>query len=546
MLMTAANYRESLRASRPVVYVDGRKIDCVADEPSLAPGVRAIGLTYDYAHRPDLAPLMTAVQDSTGKTVNRFTHIGKSAGDLLNKLEATRIVCQETGCAQRYLTYDAMNAIGQVSARLDDAKGGNEHRARFTEYLRKVQDEDLTLGVAMTDAKGDRSQRPHQQGNADTYLHIVSKNAKGIVISGTKAIVTGAPYMHELLVMPCRNMTEADAAFAVCCAVPIDAKGLTIVARPAGRPGEKSALFSNRYGQSTGVCLFDQVFVPWERVFFAGEWEHSGFLTYQYATHHRHTCIAARAGFGDLLIGAGALMCEANGFDPGQESHLREQMVELIKITEGFYACGVAASVYGAADPLDGTFVPDAVFANIGKLLLATQIYDMQRIAHYVSGGLIVTLPGPDEDHNPATAASLAEVLRANPDVPYDKRIQTARFLEDLTASYQGGWYSVISLHGGGSPQAMKQEIWRHYPVGDKVALVERLLDRGVLADASRSITRNRQPGKCCAKGCVEPGMAIMQPLPRPVVSAQEQDLPRTLPKPRKPKSTPRTRRPKA
>ena len=133
---------------------------------------------------------------------------------------------------------------------------------------------------------------------------------------------------------------------------------------------------------------------------------------------------------------------------------LREQMVQLITIVEGFYACGVAASVYASEDVPSGVVMPDPVFANIGKLLLANQIYDMHRIAHYVSGGLVVTLPGPDEDHNPQTAASLADVLRANPDVPYDKRIEAARFVEDLTASYQGGWYSVISLHGGGSPAA--------------------------------------------------------------------------------------------
>ena len=154
--------------------------------------------------------------------------------------------------------------------------------------------------------------------------------------------------------------------------------------------------------------------------------------------------------------------------------------------------------------------MPDPVFANIGKLLLATQIYDMHRIAHEVSGGLIVTLPGPDEDHNPATAATLADVLRANPAVPYDKRIEVARLIEDLTASYQGGWYSLISLHGGGSPAAMKQEIWRNYPVGDKVALVERLLDRGVLAQPGRAITANRQPGKCCDTGCTPPSPTTM------------------------------------
>ena len=522
-LMSGDDFRESLRRYKPRVFLDGQAVASVADEPGFAPGINAIALTYDYALKPRYAPIMTAVQHTSGKLVNRLTHINTSSGDLLNKLEAVRLVCQETGCAQRYLTHDALNAIGQVSARLDDAKGSTEHSARFLDYLHRVQDQDLTLGIAMTDAKGDRSKRPHEQSNVDSYVHIVERNVRrngrlGIVISGTKAIVTGAPYMHELLVMPCRNMGREDADFAVCCAVPVDAEGITIIARPAGRPGEKvehgAPLFSRKYGQSTGVVMFDKVFVPWESVFYAGDWEHSGHLTYSYATHHRHTCIGARAGFGDLLIGAGALMCEANGFDPGKESHLREQMVELITITESFFACGVAASVYGKADELSQTFMPDPVFSNIGKLLLATKIYDMHRIAHYVSGGLIVTLPGPDEDHNPETGAKLSEVLRANPDVPYEQRIETARFIEDLTAGYQGGWYSVISLHGGGSPAAMKQEIYRNYPIGSKVELVERILERGVAHDPDRAITKNRQPGKCCDTGCTTPGQPVMVDLP--------------------------------
>jgi 4-hydroxybutyryl-CoA dehydratase/vinylacetyl-CoA-Delta-isomerase len=522
-LMSGDDFRESLRRYKPRVFLDGQAVVSVADEPGFAPGINAIALTYDYALKPRYAPIMTAVQHTSGKLVNRLTHLNTSSGDLLNKLEAVRLVCQETGCAQRYLTHDALNAIGQVSARLDDAKGSTEHSARFVDYLHRVQDQDLTLGIAMTDAKGDRSKRPHEQANVDSYVHVVERNVRrngrlGIVISGTKAIVTGAPYMHELLVMPCRYMGREDADFAVCCAVPVDADGITIIARPAGRPGEKvehgAPLFSRKYGQSTGVVMFDKVFVPWESVFYAGDWEHSGHLTYSYATHHRHTCIGARAGFGDLLIGAGALMCEANGFDPGKESHLREQMVELITITESFFACGVAASVYGKADEHSQTFMPDPVFSNIGKLLLATKIYDMHRIAHYVSGGLIVTLPGPDEDHNPETGAKLSEVLRANPDVPYAQRIETARFIEDLTAGYQGGWYSVISMHGGGSPAAMKQEIYRNYPIGSKVELVERILERGVAHDPDRAITKNRQPGKCCDTGCTTPGQPVMVDLP--------------------------------
>ncbi len=542
-LMSGNDYRESLRRYKPRVFLDGRLVDNVVDERGFGPGINAIALTYDYALKPKYAPIMTAVQHTSGKVVNRLSHINTSSGDLLNKLEAVRLVCQETGCAQRYLTHDALNAIGQVSARIDDARGTTKTTDRFLNYLHRVQDQDLTLAIAMTDAKGDRSKRPHEQTNVDSYLHIVERNAtqngqRGIVISGTKAIVTGAPYVHELLVMPCRNMGREDADFAVCCAVPVDAPGITIIARPAGRPGEKlehgDALFSRKYGQSTAVVMFDKVFVPQDSVFYAGEWEHSGHLTYSYATHHRHTCIGARAGFGDLLIGAGALMCEANGFDPGKETHLREQMVELITITESFYACGVAASVYGKPDEHSKSFMPDPVFSNIGKLLLATKIYDMHRIAHYVSGGLIVTLPGPDEDHNPETGAKLSEVLRANPAVPYEQRIETARFIEDLTAGYQGGWYSVISLHGGGSPAAMKQEIYRNYPIGSKVELVERILERGLAADGSpaatphnpnRPITKNRQPGKCCDTGCQKPGQPVMIDLPSVEANSAQKGL---------------------
>ena len=497
MFMTAADYRESLRAYKPRVFLNGAAVESVADEPLLAPGINAVGITYDFAHRPEHAVLMTARQGTSGKTVNRMLHIDETSTDLLYKLEAVRLVCQVSGCAQRYLSHDGLVAIFQATRRTDEEHGTDYHQ-RFLAYLHKVQDEDLTLGVAMTDAKGDRSKRPGLQDNPDVYVHITERRADGIVIRGTKAIVTGAPYMHEFLVMPCRTHTKEDVDFAVCCAVPVDAPGVTIITRPAGRPGEAAAKFSAKYGQATGVVVFEDVFVPHDRVFLAGEYEEGGYLTTSYATHHRQTCIGARAGFGDLLIGAGALMTEANGLDPDRHSHIRDAMVELITITEGFFACGVAASVYCLKDA-SGAVMPDAVFANIGKLLLATKIYDMHKLAHYVSGGLIVALPGPDEDHNPETQASLSAVLAGRPDIPAQQRLEVSRLIEDLTASHQGGWYSVISLHGGGSPEAMKREIWRNYPVMERVELVERLLDRGVLDVGERV---SKQPGRCCVTGC--------------------------------------------
>ena len=282
-LMSGDDYRESLRRYKPTVFVDGRRVESVADEPTLRPGINAIALTYDYALRAEYQPLMTAVQHTSGKRVNRLSHINTGSGDLLNKLEAVRLVCQETGCAQRYLTHDALNAIAQVSARIDDAT----RQPRAHGALPRIPAPRAGPGPDARRRHDRRQGRPQppaaragqcRQLPARRRAQRGARGVRGIVISGTKAIVTGAPYVHELLVMPCRNMGREDADFAVCCAVPLDAPGLTIVARPAGRPGEKlehgDALFSRKYGQSTGVCMFDRVFVPWERVFYAGEWEH--------------------------------------------------------------------------------------------------------------------------------------------------------------------------------------------------------------------------------------------------------------------------------
>lgn len=498
--MTAEEYRDSLRAYKPRVFINGEQVESVADDPRLQPGINGVGVTYDFAHQDVHQQAMTAMQSSSGKRVNRMLHIDNDSQDLLDKLEAVRLVCKVAGCAQRYLAHDALNALFQATKRTDLLHGTDYH-GRFMHYLHDVQDRDLSLGVAMTDAKGDRALRAGEQSNPDVYIHVKERRADGIVIHGIKAIVTGAPYMHEFLVMPCRTHRAEDRDFAICCAVPIDAEGITIIAKPAGRPGEAAAKFSNQYGQSTGVVVFDNVFVPHERVFLDGETEEGGFLTTRYATHHRHSCIAARAGFGDLLIGAGATMIKANGLDTDKHGHIRDAMVDLITITESFYACGVAASLYCEQDPA-GNVMPDTVYSNIGKLLLATKIYDMHKLAHYVSGGLVVALPGPDEDHNPETAASLAAVFQGRDDIASEQRRDVARFIEDLTVSHQAGWYSVISLHGGGSPEAMKREIWRHYDVAEREDLVAQLIARGVY-DQGQKVSR--QPGRCCAKGCDVP-----------------------------------------
>jgi 4-hydroxybutyryl-CoA dehydratase/vinylacetyl-CoA-Delta-isomerase len=498
MLMSADGYRESLRRLKPSIYLGGEAIASVADDPRLEPGVNAIGITYDFALRPEYRHMMVT-DGLNGEPTNRFLAINQSRNDLLHKLEAVRLTCQYAGCAQRYLTHDAFNGLWEATWALSQ-RTGNESHERLKAYIQHAQMNDLAIGIAMTDGKGDRRVRPAEQVQPLSYVHVRERRRDGVVISGVKAIVTGAPYMHELLVLPCRRMRPEDKDFAIACAVPIDAKGVTVITRPAGRPGNPAAMFSAKFAQSVAVVHFDDVFVPWDRVFIDGDVEEAHLMTTNYATHHRHSCIGARAGFGDLLIGAGVLMTEANGLDIEKTAHLRDRMVELIKITEGFYACGIAASVFGEADAA-GNYRPEQIYSNIGKLLLGNQIYDMHRIAHEVSGGLVVALPTPDEDHNPATAPMIHDLLRGHPDIPYEHRANVARFIEDLTASETGGWYSVISIHGGGSPEAMKLEILRNYPLRDRTALVQSLIDRSA-ADLGQGPSLDRQPGRCCIQGC--------------------------------------------
>ena len=459
-LMNGMEYVESLREYNPDIQVKGKKVTSVADEPLFKPGINAVAVTYELAHVEKHKDIMLATLPD-GTKVNRMNALDFSKDDLIKKLEATRLICKWTGCGQRYLMHDALGALAEITAMMDADKK-TDYFPVLQGYLDHVQKYDLTCGTAVTDPKGDRSKRPHQQENPDLYVRVVERNHKGIVVRGAKANITGAPYMHEFIVLPTRAMTKEDVEYAVSFAVPVDAPGLKMIAKPAGRPDDPEAPFSSNYGQSTALVIFNDVFVPWDRVFLCGEWEYTGKLAEAFANHHRQSCIGARAGLGDMIIGASALMSEYNGAPHTEVSHIRRSMGELIRITEGFYATGVAAAVYGH-ETVAGNYVPDSVQSNIGKWMLAEQVYDIFRIAHEISGGIVVTAPTAEDMALPESGDLINHYLGGKHGVTANERIQMARFIEDLTASKEGGFYSVISLHGGGSPEAMRMSTVRNY-----------------------------------------------------------------------------------
>ncbi len=174
MINSLEEYRDSLRPLKPRVFVDGRRIDNVADEPTLLPGINAIGVTYDMAADPALAPLMLAVEEETGRTVHRMTQIDRTPDDLLRKLEAVRLMCRESGCAQRYLVHDAFNGLYQATKRCD-AELSTKYFERFRAFMIEAQASGENYAIAMTDAKGER-QKSHTSKPTPTPMCTSSKN----------------------------------------------------------------------------------------------------------------------------------------------------------------------------------------------------------------------------------------------------------------------------------------------------------------------------------------------------------------------------------
>ncbi|MGB9846891.1 MAG: 4-hydroxyphenylacetate 3-hydroxylase N-terminal domain-containing protein, partial [Desulfotomaculales bacterium] len=313
-MRTAQQYLEKLRAMRPNVYINGKLV--ARDDPQLLPGINVVSETFNYAHDSRYAELTTAVSHLTGKTVNRFCHIHQSTEDLLKKQQMTRFLCQRVGgCIQRCMGIDALNALSVVTKDMDLALG-TEYHARFLKYLEYFQENDLVGNCAQTDVKGDRMKRPFEQQDPDLYLRVVEKRAGGIVVRGAKAHNTIGPYADEIIVVPTRMMTEKDADWAVAFAVPADTEGIYLVCRAtAARKREHLKAPGATYGSADSLTVFDNVFVPWERVFMCGETKFAGQLASLFATYHRHSYTGCKPAVTDIIMGAAALVAEYNGIE---------------------------------------------------------------------------------------------------------------------------------------------------------------------------------------------------------------------------------------
>jgi aromatic ring hydroxylase len=480
-LRTKEEFMKDLSKMKKNLYYDGEKIDRL-DERQM-PTLNTIGMTFDLADHPDYKDLMLVKSHLTGEIINRFTHIHHSTDDLHKKQDMTRKLCQKVGgCIQRCMGCDAANAIYNVSFEADKVnKGKTKYHENFKAWLLRFQKQDLVAACAQTDVKGDRIKRPADQADPDMYVHVVDKNDDGIIVRGCKLHISEASVSDEILVVPTRALRKEDKDYAVAFAVPADYDGvIQSVTIHNLRPRE---YFKRGFmpGATDSYIIFDDVFVPWERVFLCGEYQHGGALALLFGLFHRHSYSGCKPAIGDIVVGTTALAAEYNNIE--KASHVRAKLAELIMVTELGYAAGYTASDLGKPEVYvpgvglipygPGSYIPDSIYSNVGRCLTGENVYREAEIICDISGGIPATFPHEKDFLNPEIKDHLYKYITRNQKIAPENAAQFWRYVGDLLCSATGGIAQVGGYHGGGSPVMEQIAITTQYDIESRKKMVK-------------------------------------------------------------------------
>ena len=470
-MKTAEEYRKDLYRMKPNIHIGG---ECLRrDDPRLEPPINVVATTFDAAQDPELDGIATTTSHLTGEKINRFCNIHQSVEDLLRKQQMTRVLCHRVGgCIQRCMGIDGTNALSVITYDTDQ-KYGTEYHKRFLKFLEYFQKEDMVANCAQTDVKGDRSKRPHEQADPDLYLRIVERKSDGIVVKGAKAHNTIAPYAQEIIVVPTRALTPEESDWAVAFAVPGDWEGVHQIVRVANmRPRQYLKAPMATFGDAESLTVFDNVFVPWDRVFLCGETDMGGRLALQFAEYHRHSYTGCKPAVTDIIMGATALVADYNGV--GNAQHIRIKLSHLIGVAELVYAAGIAAA-HNSKKTGSGTYIPDSIFVNVGRRLAGENIFHEWEILCDVAGGWYATLPFEEDWYNEDTRKYLEKYTMRNPRISAENQHRIFRMISDLMASAWSGVELAGQYHGGGSPIMETIGLLRDYDLNSKKDVVKRL-----------------------------------------------------------------------
>ncbi|MBM3143303.1 MAG: aromatic ring hydroxylase [Chloroflexi bacterium] len=479
-MMTPEQFEGSLKKLKPRVFMNGKKVENVLDNKNTRTVVEANKASYAWALDPRYKDIMSCYSPLVDEVVNRYTYISASTEDLVKKAEAGTFTAEMLGtCIYRCVGYDAFHSLASTTWEMDKELG-TEYHQRFMEYLKTVQKNDLSVAGALTEPRGKRSKKTLEWPDPYLSLKVVDKNKDGIVVRGAKINISGAYASHELVVLPQAAHFEGEEDYAVAFVTPVDAKGITFVCQYSPYSAERDQaedleeLGNPVFGQrETSMVVFDNVFVPWERVFHCGEYQYSIKFVMRFARTHRMTCGGTcKVGFMNQIIGAAKLIQEYKGLE--KAAHINEELTEMVVLRETCRACGMAAAHRGTDEPRgSGVFLPDELMGNVAKLNVANAFWRVMALAGDIGGGLIVTLPSLKELKNPEVKDYVEEFYSFGSDEPTENIMKVHKLLQNWTA----GLHGVGTWHGAGPIMAQKIVLQRVINYEREKDLVKRTLN---------------------------------------------------------------------
>lgn len=479
-MRTRAQYVEGLSKMNRNLYFNGGMIDRL--DPLQEGALNVMGLTFDAAWDPASKDLCTATSHITGETINRFNHIHQNVDDLHKKQDMTRFLVNKVGqCIQRCMGIDASNAIHAVSFEAQKSpKAKTAYHDNWLKWLERFQREDLVASCAQTDAKGERLKRPAEQGDPDMYVHVVEERSDGIVVRGCKVHISEASISDEILVVPNRALQKGEEAYALAFAVPSDYEGVKQIVHFHNYRKRDTFQRGIEYGYTDSYVIFDDCFIPWERVFLCGETQHGGMTALLFALFHRHSYSGCKPAMLDYVIGMGALAAEINGIE--KTPHVREMLSKLIMTGELGYAAGYTSSALGKPEVFmpglgvvpygPGSYIPNSIYANVGRCLTGEAVFHEQEILCNIAGGMPATFPYENDLTNPEIKNLLEKYLNRNPKMPIEEQIKFWMNFIDFGLSSSAGATLYGAYHGGGSPIMEQIAITSQYDLESKKDIV--------------------------------------------------------------------------
>ena len=457
-IKTPQEYIESIRDDR-VVYYLGERVKDITQHPFMKICIDWMAMDYVLSNDPRYQGLLTE-KDEDGELVPFILSVQRSREDLLRLREVVKLmarVCYGKPSGAKFVGKDGLNAVTVVAQRIDK-KYGTNYAANVENYRKYLQKSDLSLALAMTDVKGDRSLRPSkQQPHQDYYVHIVKERSDGIVVRGAKMHISESPVSNEIIVLPCRAMKEDDKDYAVSFGVPANTKGITFIS-PEAETKEPGNFFDYPISSSVyindALIAFDDVFIPNERIFLKKEWEFAGDAAYMFGNFHRLSAETYKAAELEILTGAAVLMAEYNGID--RASHVLEKLTWLAQYTEAVEILGRAACEHCVSEPDSDLVYPNPMIANICKLYFADNWHQATKYVQDIAGGIVATVPSAKDYYNPETHDIMEKYFGGREGIPTEHRLKVIKLIKESTSVYE----DVLTIHAEGSLAAQKLSIY--------------------------------------------------------------------------------------